>query len=319
MTACRSGFSREERTYSVPRLSNDTPNILRRRAEQWLDQAWAIPTKKLARPAKAPPFEGDPRFALVCVNYSTTRYLKLMLLTLREQNALETVERIIIVDNGSRDGGVEFLRGLVQRVPRVHLVENRTFRNHARGLRRGIAELERSESPGRRCNLLLICDPDVIFLNPDTLQALADKLAREQAALAGELRRNVYPQPEAQASFLALRRDCYARRDVAPFVNHGAPAWPLQRSLWQAGLKLADFPSNRGGYVLHRGRSGVAAAGRHHRASSYATVANNQPHYMGVTDGATTWQKTEQKYADWLNPDQEHALIAHLAAKLNCL
>lgn len=306
----------------MPVLSNDNLNALRRRAEQWLDQAWAIPAKKLARPAKAPPFEGDPRFALVCVNYSTTRYLKLMLLTLCEQNALKAVERIIIVDNGSRDGGVGFLRGLEQAVPRVHLLENRAFRNHARGLRMGIAALEaleRTEIPARHCNLLLICDPDVIFLNPDTLQALADTLAREQAALAGELRHNLYPQPEAQASFLALRRDSYARKDVAPFVNHGAPAWPLQQSLWQAGLKLADFPSNRGGYILHRGRSGVAAANRHHRASSYATVTNNQPHYMGITDGAAIWNKTEQKHAQWLTPARESALIAHLAKHLACV
>ena len=184
-------------------------------------------------------FDGDPRLALIAVNFSTTCYLKLMLLTLCEQRDLHRVHRIVIVDNDSRDEGKPFLRRLAACVQRLHLVENHFFPTHAQGLRNGAAFLNQYEASGstsRPCNLFLFCDTDVIFLNPRTLTDLTAALAEPKAALAGELRRELFPSPEAQASFFLLRRDCYARPDVAPFVHHGAPTYWMQRSLWRAQL-----------------------------------------------------------------------------------
>ena len=56
-------------------------------------------------------------------------------------------------------------------------------------------------------------------------------LAEADTPFAGELRHNLYPYPEAQASFFAVRRDCYARSDIDPIVHHGAPAYFMQRSI----------------------------------------------------------------------------------------
>lgn len=89
---------------------------------------------------------------------------------------------------------------------------------------------------------------------------MAKVFVEEGAALAGELRKHLYPYPEAQASFVAVRRDCYSRKDIVPWVNHGSPAYWMQRSIWRAELPVVNFPSNHGKYILHRGRSGVAAA-----------------------------------------------------------
>ena len=294
-------------------------NKLRRKLEQTLDQTWALSTKKLTPLAQPLAFEGEPRFALVTVNFSTTHYLKLMLLTLCGQTALNAVKKIIIVDNASKDGGKDFLRKLASACEKVHLVENRLLLNHARGLRKGIAHLDRLESDQEgedRCNLLLICDTDIIFLRPETLQEVARALSEEKAALAGELRHGLYEYPEAQASFLVLRRDIYIKRKTAPFVNHGAPAYWLQRSLWKQGEKLADFPSNKAGYILHRGRSGVEAAARHHKQSSYATTNNKHPHYMGIKNGKQTWQAAEMKYEGLLKLKNEPSLITHLSTSL---
>jgi hypothetical protein len=76
----------------------------RRRLEERIDQAWTMSWHKFKRQRMGPPFDGEPRFALISVNYSTTRYLKLMLLTLAEQSSLQLLKRIILVDNCSRDG-----------------------------------------------------------------------------------------------------------------------------------------------------------------------------------------------------------------------
>jgi hypothetical protein len=219
--------------HEVRRLRGpDGPNRLRRYLEQRVDQTWTMARSRLEHARPVAPFDGDPRFALLTVNFSTTRYLKLMLLTLTDQSALARVHRIVIVDNRSRDGGVPFLRALARRVDRVHLAEHAHFLNHARGTRSCVRSIDRAEAEHPMVtpsNLLLFCDPDVIFVNPTTLLDLGTAVVEHDAAFAGELRR-APPDLDAQASFFVVRRDTYARPDVVPLVNHGSPA------LWMYGV-----------------------------------------------------------------------------------
>ena len=305
--------------HGVRRLRGpDGINRIRRQVEQRVDQAWALTGSKLERGASVAPFDGEPRFALLTVNFSTTRYLKLMLLTLRDQDALSRVNRIVVVDNGSRDGGLPFLLALARRVDRVHLTEHRHFLNHARGMRSCVRALDRIEGAAPAvppANLLLFCDPDVVLVNPATLRDLGNAVAEENAAFAGELRRPP-PDLDVQASFFVVRRDIYQRRDIAPLVNHGSPSLWLQRSIWRAGLPVVDFPSNHGGYILHRGRSAVEAAHELFPRHSYATADARQPHFMGVPDGPRTWARIEERFTELLRPEREEQLVDLLAERL---
>lgn len=240
-----------------------------------------------------PAFDGEVRFAIITVNYSTTHWLKLLLLTLSEQQDLDRVSDIVIVDNRSRDGGRILLRKLAARVPRIVLVENDRFLSHARGMRLGIKALDRSAS---NANVILSVDADVIFLRSDAISTLG-RIFTDGAVLAGEMRHGLYDVPEAQASFVAVRRDVYARRDIRPWVNHGAPSYWMQKSIRQAGLPVSDFPTYREGYALHRGRAGVKAARAFWPGSSYASVANSEPHFMGVPGGKETWDAIERRWS----------------------
>lgn len=299
----------------------DGPNRVRRQLEQRIDQAWTLARSRLEPARPVAPFDGDPRFALLTVNFSITRYLKLMLLTLTEQSALARVHRIVIVDNGSRDGGIPFLRALSTRADRVHLAEHKHFLNHARGMRTALRTLDRveaEESTRTPSNLLLFCDPDVVFRDQDALRDLGDALVEHDAAFAGELRREP-PDLDAQASFFVVRRDTYARHDILPLVNHGSPALWMQRSISRAGLTAVHFPSNHGGYILHRGRSAVAAARELFPRHSYATVEYRDAHFMGVRDGPRVWAETEDRFAEVLRPEAEASLIALLADRLAVL
>ncbi len=295
----------------------DKFNTIRRHLGQRLDQFCAVLYKKV-RPLASRKFDGDTRFALLTVNFSTTYYLKLMLLTLCEQKGLSKISKIIIVDNKSKDGGLDFLQQLSAVVNRLHLVENHFVCTHARGLRVGVKHLEQVEKlENTRSNVLMICDTDIIFRQKQTLSELSSIFDSTDAAFAGELRYSGIVCPQAQASFLCVRRDCYDRNDVAPFVNHGSPAFWMQRSLWKAGLHLHDFRSNFGGYILHRGRTGVAAAKQHNPLSSFATTANNKPHFMGVENGEAIWKETEKRFAKLLLPESEGELIEYFVDKLN--
>ena len=165
-----------------------------------------------------------------------------------------------------------------------------------------------------RCNLLLFCDTDVVFRNPQTLYDLAAVMVVHDAGFAGELRQ-LYQYPDCQASFFAVRREVYERRDVMPWVNHGAPAYWMQRSIWKADLPVVNFPSNQGGFILHRGRSGTEAAKRF-RPHSAQAGAQAQPMYMGVQDGERIWAEIEARHAALLEPEAESELIELLAARL---
>ncbi len=285
---------------------------IRRHVSQRADQAATVVAHRFRHGHETDPFDGSARFALLTVNFSTTRYLKLMLLTLCEQDSLGLVTDLVLCDNGSVDGGPAFLRALAETVPVVSVVLNRRPRSHAAGMRAAQQSLRaRQHAAGGRSNVLLYCDTDVVFRNPATLDELRTVFEAGDIAFAGELRYGLFRYPEAQASFLAVRRDWAEHPTTMPWVDHGSPAYWMQRSIWRKGGVGADFASNHGGYILHRGRSGVAAAARHHRRHRYASVANRDPHFMGVRNGPHIWNAIEARYGDLLDgPDD--AVVEHI-------
>src|SRR5262249_5605913 len=123
----RTAIARGRRVLQHHLRGPDGLNFLQRSVQQGVDHAWALVAKRVFRRRHVGSFDGDPRFALLTVNFSTTHYLKLLLLTLCQQRELELLHRIVIADNDSRDGGQSFLRALAARVPRVEVVEHRRF------------------------------------------------------------------------------------------------------------------------------------------------------------------------------------------------
>jgi hypothetical protein len=297
----------------------DALGAFRRAVGSAIDSVWAPAVKRCSRAPRAiHDAEAEPRLALITVNFSTTRYLKLMLTTLVEQAGLDLVHRVVVVDNGSRDGGRDFLRALAACAPRVTLVERRHFLTHAHGMRSGARALravERDLPPSERANYLLFCDPDVIWRNPDALLDLVGATIAHDATLAGEIRHGVNPMPDIQASLFLVRRDVYDDPSIPPLVVHGSPAYQLQRAIFDRGDPVVDFPTNRGGYALHRGRTGVAAAAAH-RGHAYARATARWPHYMGLSDGAVVWATVEARHAPLLEPAGEAALLDLLSARL---
>lgn len=299
-------------------IDRSSVDKVRRHVTQRADQAYAIAARRLGPTSKAAPWDGDPRIALLTVNFSTTRYLKLMLLTLAEQEDLDLLKRIVICDNGSRDDAEPFLTELESRIECVRVTRNARPLSHARGMRSALGALrEAEEEGGERANILLFCDTDVLFRNPRTLRTLARRFQSADVAFVGELRRHLFPYPEAQASFLAVRRDWAERRRTAPWVDHGSPAYWMQRSIWRQGGRGDDFPSNVGGYVLHRGRAGVAAAQAHIPSHHLGTVTSNTPHFMAVHDGAAIWRSIEDRQEALIISDtQPSSVVAVLAEAL---
>jgi hypothetical protein len=291
--------------------SADGRATVRRRTSMALDRRWATAWKRIRPRRSGLELEGDPRLALLTVNFSTTRYLKLMLLTLSTQERLDLLHRIVVVDNGSQDGGAGFLVRLQDRVPRLEVVLRRHRLSHGVGMRAAVRALDRADRDAAQpATHLLFCDTDVVFRAPDALATVAEAARTTGAALVGEVRTGANAQPDIQASFFLVRRDVLARRDI------GAPAYRMQRSIWEAGLPVVNLPTNHGGLILHRGRAGVEAATRLHPRHEYARVPTTAAHYMGVPDGARIWAAIEAEHSRLLDPAQEPELLDVLAERL---
>ncbi len=298
--------------------SGDGWNAVRRRTAMWIDRQCA-PVAARLRPLRAVPVSADPRLAIVTVNFSTTRYLQLMLLTLSEQQGLDAVERIVVVDNGSLDGGIDFLRSLAAAAPRLHLVERSHWLHHGPAMRAGLRALDRLDAADpHAAETVLFIDADVLFLRPDALDAVAGSFVAHDAALVGEVRPGDHTCPDIQASVFAVRRAVIAHRGIAPLVHDGSPAYRMQRSIQRAGLTVVDLPTHRSGLMLHRGRAGVAAARQFRRRHAYATARQQEPHFMGVPDGEATWAATEARLAPLVDGDQA-ALVDLLASRFAVL
>lgn len=285
---------------------------IRRRAGMAVDRVVATSWKRFGPRRTAVAVAGDPRLALITVNFSTTRYLKLMLLTLAEQEHLGLVHRLVVVDNASRDGGPQLLDRLEERIPRCHVVHRRRRLGHGPGMRAGIRALDRIDGATERpANLLLFCDTDVVFRSPDALTILVGA-ALHGDGVFGEVRAGPNPRPDIQASFFAVPRAAYARRDVPPLVHDGSPAYRLQQALVDTGTPLVHLPTNHGGFILHRGRAGVQAAAEHDHGQHRAAVRSQRPHYMGVPGGAAVWSEIESRHAELLDPSRQDELIDRL-------
>jgi len=293
-------------------------NRVRRRTEQAVDQALILVSQRVVPKPATTPFDGAARVSVVTVSFNTLRLTKLMLLTLADCWLHAQPRKLVVVDNGSTDGSREFLRRLSVSSPILHVIENRGQSSHAHGLRCGIRHIESIEreiSVTQRTNVFLIVDSDVIFLSSDLFPRIIEVLIRQDAALVGQLQYDV-GEPYAHPCCMLLRRDCYGDKRVLPFVNHGAPALWLQRSMRKAGMKIVDFPVLEESFIVHRGRGTIDAIPSHARFHSCATAPYHGAHYHGNANGEQLWYATESRFDALLKPACEEDAIRFINSRL---
>jgi len=294
-------------------------NSARRRLEEYLDQAAVRAAQPLRRRLPPSSFDGDARISVLTVSYNTLRLTKLMLLTLAESWCFPGLKYVVIVDNGSKDGSAQFLRRLAVGCKCVRLVEHRWPSSHASGLRCGmqfIGNLETALPENERTNLCLIVDSDVIFLATDLFRRMVETLVGSDAGLVGEVQWDV-GEAYVHPCCMLLRRACYEDDRVFPFINHGAPALWLERSMKKAGMKIANFPVLSESLVVHRGRGTVDALPRFAPLSSYGSGRYYGAHFHGNKNGRQLWMHTESRFEFLLSPDHERDAIEFIGAHLS--
>jgi glycosyltransferase involved in cell wall biosynthesis len=238
------------------------------------------------------------RASVVVVSYNTAELLAHLLYSLHRVLQRGSVERIVVVENDSKDRTVELLSGL-KRDGLVHVVPNRHLTYHGPGLNRGIAHLADARRKGEiESDIIWILDSDALILRPDALEGGLGCLRGSGAGIAAErgpVETGLVPEglPYIMSMLLDARR--VWQRGVRPFWEHGAPNVGFYLSVARRGLGVAEFPFFADNYVLHLGQGTIDALLQHtdtkNRYYSWATRPRTFTyHWQGNPDGAAIYE-----------------------------
>jgi glycosyltransferase involved in cell wall biosynthesis len=258
----------------------------------------------------------EDQISVVTVNYNTSALTKLMLLTLVDLLG-DYINFIVIADNGSTDGSQHFIEELSKACNKVIATKVPWWqRHHAGGLRHGIEILTKTEEAvfGKaRTSYLLIVDSDVVFLRSELIRDLLEVASQNNAGLIGEIQYDV-GEPYVHPSCMLLSHKTYQDPRIIPFINGGAPALQLQRSMRHIGSRIVDYPVRSSNYIVHRGRGTIAGIRMFAPMHSYAT-AEISAHFHGNPNGDKLWSEIEHNYQALLAPENEREAIRYISAR----
>ena len=247
--------------------------------------------------------------AAVTVSYGTRELTAQLVFSLRRVLARGSLERIVVVDNGSRDGSLELLRAL-EAGGVIELIANRRQRYHGPGLNQAFSELARSE---RLPEHVWILDSDCVVLRADTLHDAVPALRAAGAAMLGQ------EEPGRGGSHEPLPLNCLLvdparvwQRGLPPFAHAGDPSERLQRALARRGAKLAPFPFRHGSYVLHLGRGslrGLVDRGEAGNDLFEWAGAHHEAHFGGHPFGAELHAAFAARYRAAVPDDDPVTLV----------
>jgi hypothetical protein len=229
-------------------------------------------------------WSGKPeRVGVVMVSYNTVAVTAQAIYAL-----LRTVRtpgiRLVVVDNASTDGSARLLTALAE-AGLCELIANGEQRYHGPALTQAMDHLAATQTADGRVGPVWVLDSDCIVLRPDTLSVGVDVMRSTGAGMVGQWSIDRWNRPGELLGLHCLLLDpAQVWRDpVAPFDDDGSPSQRLQESARQSGISSAELPFTRDGYVVHLGRTTLAALVRDEsRSNRYFDWAQShaEPHFM---------------------------------------
>lgn len=223
--------------------------------------------------------------AIVTVNYNTCKLILQLIWSLYHTIQSKNFAKIVVVDNNSSDGSQDFLRALAKE----NLID---YRENSENLYHGPAlnqafdylSMTQKKSPTGNINAVWVLDSDCVVVHPKTLVHALSVMNETHAALVGQRVNDVWNNGKFGLHSLLVDPAKVWRDPISPFEEHGQPSDRLQESCLQAGLPLAPFDFTREGYVIHLGRSTLAAIAQKNEVNNtYFQWAreHSQPHFAG--------------------------------------
>jgi GT2 family glycosyltransferase len=162
----------------------------------------------------------QPRASIVVVTHNNVVFTRMCVTTVIANTPSDAEYELIVVDNASTDGTVDYLRALAEKQPRLHVVENATNRGFAPAINQGLRIARGS---------------DLVLLNNDTLvpagwlHGLISHLADPSAGLVGPVTNSAGNEAQVDVPYTTYggferfaadrMRDCAGSRIEIPMLT----------------------------------------------------------------------------------------------------
>ncbi len=207
-------------------------------------------------PATAEPPSG---VVVATANYNTKPMIARLLWSLHRFLGDE-LRGVVVVDNGSADGSVDLLQA-VAAAGLCKLIANPRNIHHGPALSQAVSHLaqaQQSQSTPRPWLWLL--DSDCVIARADVATRAVTAAVEANAALVGEAFWNRWNAQNQFAGFSLLLDPARVwRAEVGPIPDGGDPIGEFEKSCVAQGVPRLSFPFTQDGYLIHRGRSTLAA------------------------------------------------------------
>lgn len=219
------------------------------------------------------------------VNYNT-KFLIAHLIWSLYQFLGDELQSVVVVDNGSTDGSVELLQAVAD-AGLCELLVNRQNQHHGPALSQAISHVAQAHREQQKPHpWLWLLDSDCVIARHDAAQTAIAAAVAANATLVGEAYWNQWHKMDRFAGYSLLFDPAIVWQPaVGKIPDDGDPIGEFEAACRAQAIAALSFPFAQDGYLIHIGRSTLAAV--HERTETENPLYewakdHHEPHFQQI-------------------------------------